>query len=141
MRLSAELRRLVVERAQNCCEFCLLHQDDTPFAHHLDHVVAQKHGGDSVSENLALACLDCNWHKGTDLTAIDPFDGMITPLFHPRRQNWNDHFLLAGAHIVGQTSTGRATSALLRLNDPARVLQRQVLIDQGRYPSAERSVT
>ncbi|MCB0098392.1 MAG: HNH endonuclease [Caldilineaceae bacterium] len=54
------VRRLVAERAQGRCEYCLLHQDDTPFTHPLDHIIAIRHGGATTAENLALACIDCN---------------------------------------------------------------------------------
>ena len=128
------LRRLVVERAQGRCEYCLLHQDDLPFSHHIDHIIPLKHGGKTESDNLALACLDCNRYKGSDLTAIDPTDGAISPLFNPRLQIWKEHFSFDGARIVGQTPIGRATTALLRLNDRMRVMQRQILIEAGRYP-------
>jgi len=68
------------------------------------------------------------------LTAIDPVDGVIVPLFNPREQDWGEHFVLAGARIIRQTQMGRATEALLGLNDPARLLERQRLIAADRYP-------
>jgi len=128
------LRRFVIERAGGRCEYCLLHEDDVPFSHHVDHVIPLKHSGQTVSDNLALACLECNHHKGSDLTAIDPVDGAIVPLFNPRSQAWEEHFAIEGARIIGLTPLGRATVVLLRLNDRVRVLQRQFLIDAGRYP-------
>ena len=134
VRVPDVLRRFVIERAGGRCEYCLLHQDDGPFSHHVDHIIPLKHGGQTVSDNLALACLECNRHKGSDLTAIDPVDGVIVPLFNPRSQTWEEHFVLQGARIIGLTSIGRATAVLLRLNDRVRVLQRQFLIDARRYP-------
>jgi hypothetical protein len=71
------------------------------------------------------------------LTAIDPVNGAITPLFNPRSQAWQEHFALEGPRIVGLTAIGRATVALLRLNAPRRVMQRQLLMRVGRYPLAE----
>lgn len=115
------------------CEYCLLHQDDTPFTHPIDHIVAVKHGGKTVSENLALACIDCNRYKGSDLTAIDPETGTIVRLFDPRTQNWSEHFSLQDAQIVGATPTGRATLFLLRVNEPRRIQQRLLLISINRY--------
>ncbi|MBI3913653.1 MAG: HNH endonuclease [Chloroflexi bacterium] len=128
------LRRLVFERAAGRCEYCLVHSDDLPTSHHVDHIVPLKHGGSTIESNLALACPWCNRRKGSDLTAIDPLDETIIPLFNPRVQIWSDHLALDGAQIVGRTTTGRATVALLRLNDSPRVAQRQWLIDAGRYP-------
>ena len=47
-RPTAELRRRVVERAGNCCEYCLLHQDFVASTHQVDHVIAEKHGGQTA---------------------------------------------------------------------------------------------
>ncbi|HKX33078.1 MAG TPA: HNH endonuclease signature motif containing protein [Blastocatellia bacterium] len=49
------LRRSVIERAGSRCEYCLIHHDDTPDTHQIDHIIAIKHGGQTVSENLADA--------------------------------------------------------------------------------------
>jgi hypothetical protein len=111
-----------------------LHQDDTAFAHHVDHLIALKHGGRTEEENLALACMECNLRKGSDLAAIDQIEGVLAPLFNPRVQRWSEHFTVMNASLVGTTPTGRATAALLRMNDPARLLERQRLILAGRYP-------
>lgn len=108
--------------------------DDVPDTHEADHLVARKHGGQSESENLALACLPCNRRKGSDLTAIDPATQEIVPLFNSRKQDWGDHFVLDGPRIVGLTPVGRATVALLRFNDSVRLDNRQRLLDAGRYP-------
>lgn len=131
--LSANLRRTVIKRARGKCEYCLLHQDDTSFTHPIDHIVAVRHGGKTVADNLACACIECNRNKGADLTTIDPLTGAITPLFHPRKQAWHEHFSLEGVQIVGLTDVGRATVALLRLNDPMRLMERAALIASGRY--------
>lgn len=134
--IPAPLRYQVIERAARCCEFCLIDQDDVPQQHEIDHLIARKHGGQTIAENLALTCLPCNRHKGADLTAIDPDTKNVAPLFNPRVQLWSEHFALIGARIVGLTSTGRATVALLRFNLPVRVDNRRLLIEKGRYPSA-----
>jgi hypothetical protein len=115
------------------CEYCRIHQDDGPFSHQVDHIVAVKHGGQAITENLALSCLECNRHKGTDLTAIDPESDAVSPLFNPRTQTWSEHFAPNGAQIVGRTAIGWATAQLLRLNDPLRIIQRQALIEAGRW--------
>ena len=54
------------------------------FSHEVDHVIAERHGGKTVRENLAYSCFRCNRLKGTDLTSIDPQTGKITRLFNPR---------------------------------------------------------
>ena len=60
--------------------------------HQTDHIIAEKHGDATLADNLALCCILCNKHKGSDLASLDPLTGEITPLFHPRSQNWLEHF-------------------------------------------------
>src|SRR6266516_3295852 len=75
--ISAQTRAQVRERAQNVCEYCQLHQDDSPLAAlHVEHIIPKIHGGSDDLDNAALACIDCNLHKGTNLTGIDP-DGTV----------------------------------------------------------------
>jgi hypothetical protein len=102
--------------------------------HWVDHIVAEKHGGQTVEGNLALCCILCNQHKGSDLTSIDPLSGQITPLFHPRRDRWGDHFGLVGAIIEPLTPTGRVTVRLLQLNHPDRVEERGLVVRLGVQP-------
>jgi 5-methylcytosine-specific restriction endonuclease McrA len=53
--ISFSLRQLVIERAQGRCEYCLIHQDFSIYTHEIDHIIAVKHGGQTLSENLALS--------------------------------------------------------------------------------------
>ncbi|WP_366934332.1 HNH endonuclease signature motif containing protein [Microcoleus sp. PH2017_24_DOB_U_A] len=55
--ISAELRRLVIERASGQCEYCLIHEDFSIYSHEVDHIIALKHGGKTRAENLAFSCL------------------------------------------------------------------------------------
>ena len=130
----AALKRAVIDRARNRCEYCLLHLDDVEFPHEIDHLVPVIHGGETVIDNLSLACLKCNRRKGTNLVAIDPVDRGVVLLFNPRQQVWREHFKIVGAYLIGLTATGRATTALLMLNDETRIERRLALIDAGRYP-------
>jgi hypothetical protein len=82
-------------------------------AHTIDHIIAEKHGGSTVADNLALACTLCNSRKGSDLASIDEQTGLIEPLFHPRRDRWSDHFQLERGCIESRTAVGRATTRLL----------------------------
>lgn len=128
------LRQLITERAGNKCEYCLLHQDDSALTHAVDHIIALRHGGQSTADNLALACINCNRNKGNDLTTLDPLTNRVTTLFNPREQNWQEHFSLLGARILGLTPHGRATIVLLRMNDIIRLQEREQLLTIGRYP-------
>ncbi len=115
--MSSAIRELVRERAGNACEYCHLHQDDSPLASlHLEHIIPKVHGGGDDLSNLALACIDCNLHKGTNLTGIDPETGLVTELFHPRRQRWQDHFEWLGIYVNGKTAVGRTTIRVLNMN-------------------------
>ena len=120
--MTEAVRHLVRQRAKHRCEYCQLHQDDSPLAAlHIEHIRPIKHGGTDALENLCLACIDCNLHKGTNLTGIDPDTDEITPLFHPRRDNWDEHFIWNGIRIAGQTAVGRATIRVLDLNGDDRL--------------------
>lgn len=132
--VSAELRRRVINRAGGCCEYCRTNQQDRFIPFEIDHVVAIKHGGETEPENLCLSCNRCNELKGSDIASADPETGKATFLFHPRRQQWHDHFQLDGVLIEPLTPEGRVTVFLLRLNSPARLIEREMLIRLGRYP-------
>jgi len=134
--VSGPLRLAVRQRAQERCEYCLIHEEDFLFAHEPDHIIAVQHGGSTAEENLALACADCNRRKGPNLSSVDPDSNAVVPLFHPRRDRWAEHFALDGARIVGLTPMGRATVFLLQLNSEERVRVRHRLQRAGRFPLA-----
>ena len=139
--VSAELRTLVIARAQESCEYCLVHADYAVLVHEIDHVIAEKHGGATEADNLAYACAQCNRFKGSDIATLDPRTGHIVPLFNPRTQSWPDHFRHDGAVIIALSPPGRATERLLQLNQIDRVLLRRELINAGRYPYRFRQET
>ncbi len=132
--ISFSLRQLVIERAQGRCEYCLIHQDFSIYTHEIDHIIAVKHGGQTLLENLALSCLPCNRHKGSDFATLDPNNGEIIRLFNPRLQLWDEHFTLKNAEILGITDIGQATLRLLMFNTSSRMRSRKSLIDQSLYP-------
>jgi len=128
------LWQIVQERAGGQCEYCLYPQDVSFLAFEVEHIIAKKHGGVTTADNLALACPYCNRFRGTDLGSLDPETGQLTPFFNPRTQRWADHFRLDGARIVPLTPEGRGTVAILQLNHPDRIVERQRLIQAGKYP-------
>ena len=128
------LRQTVRERAGGRCEYCLYPEDVSFLAFEVEHIVAQKHSGATIVDNLALSCPYCNRFKGTDLGSLDPETGQLTSFLNPRTQRWADHFRLDGARIVPLTPEGRVTVAILRLNHPDRIMERQRLIQAGKYP-------
>jgi len=132
--LSTSLRQRVIARAGNCCEYCLLSQEDNFLPFEVDHIIAEKYRGTTDAENLCLSCPNCNAFKGSDIGSIDPFTNVLTPLFNPRQQVWTEHFRLNGAVIEPLTPEGRVTVFLLRLNQPEQVAERTHLIALNRYP-------
>jgi hypothetical protein len=133
-RVSAGLRRLVIERANNCCEYCLISQEDRFLPYHVDHITAEKHDGDTTEDNLCWSCYICNSYKGDNIAGADPLTGKATFLFHPRRHQWSDHFRLDMASIEPLTPEGRVTVFLLRLNNAEHIAERNALIALDRFP-------
>jgi hypothetical protein len=130
--ISVELRRSIIERAGNCCEYCKRSQSDHLFTYHVEHIIAEKHGGNSEFENLALSCPECNIFKGSDVASYD--NGVLVALYHPRQQQWNEHFKLNGAIVEGITPEGRVTTQLLQMNRIQAIEEREMFIRLGTYP-------
>ena len=128
-------KRLVRERAGNCCEYCWVSQSARLTRFQIDHILAIKHGGTDGNDNLCLSCYECNSYKGSNVAALDPMTGDAAKLYHPRQQTWDDHFEIhLDATIAGKTPEGRTTVAVLRFNDDERILQRHGEITVGEYP-------
>lgn len=120
------LRNLVYERAEGLCEYCLI-DDEISFAkHQIDHIIAEKHGGETVEKNLALACALCNKYKDSDLTSIDSETGEIARLFNPRKDTWSEHFRIENGVFIGLTPNARVTIRLLQINNLARIEERNI---------------
>lgn len=126
--IPAVLRRLVRERAQYTCEYCLIPEIGVLVPHQVDHVVAEKHSGQTEEGNLALACTVCNKFKGSDLASIDPTNGEIVRLYQPRRDRWDLHFKLEVGEMIPLTAIGRVTVKLLQMNRPERIKERKLLM-------------
>jgi len=140
--VSAALRRLVARRAQGLCEYCLIHEADAYFGCQIDHIVSEKHGGPTTEENLAYACLFCNRYKGSDVGSIVDDTSSFVRFFNPRTDLWSDHFeLLEDMTIAPLSEIGIATVRILGVNSFQRILERQRLNEEGRYPvSAARTL-
>lgn len=130
--ISAELRQSVASRANLLCEYCLIAEVDTFYGCEVDHIISLKHGGASEPDNLAYACALCNRAKGSDIGSISPA-GEFTRFFNPRTDSWAEHFRLEGATIQPLTTVGEVTANILRLNESARIHEREELIRFGKY--------
>lgn len=114
--ISPFLRKFVVRRAVNRCEYCRLSQKGQEATFHVDHIVPVSSGGATVVENLALACVSCSLKKGAREFLVLKQTNERVRLFHPRNDKWSDHFEWRGVIVKGKTLTGKATIDLLNLN-------------------------
>lgn len=128
------IRKKVAERALFKCEYCLIREEDMVFPYQIDHIISKKHKGGSEMDNLAFACSMCNQFKGTDIASCLTPNGAVIPLFHPRKQDWEDHFKYLNGEILAKTEVGEATAQLLHFNSSDRIMLRKLLEQVGRYP-------
>jgi hypothetical protein len=137
--VSAELRRLVEQRAKGCCEYCHSQQRYSAQSFSIEHIIPKQMGGESITENLALACQGCNNHKATKTVVIDPGSGLSVRLFHPRQDSWPEHFSWNADYtlLIGIIPIGRATIEALKLNRLGVINLRRVLYKVGEHPIEE----
>ncbi len=133
--IKVELRRLVAHRADYLCEYCLVSEVNRSSGCQVDHIISVKHGGSTTADNLCYACIFCNLQKGSDLGSINWQTGELVRFFNPRRDFWGEHFQLNEAVIEPMTDIGEVTARILDFNGDERILERQVLIASGQYPS------
>jgi hypothetical protein len=102
----------------------------------VDHILPEKEGGLTISDNLAFACPLCNGFKGARTRGLDPVTGRNLPLFHPRKQKWSRHFRWAEDRqtIEGRTQSGRATVQALQLNNLHLLRLRTIWLAIGSSP-------
>jgi 5-methylcytosine-specific restriction endonuclease McrA len=134
-RISASMRLAVHARAKGFCEYCRIPELGALFGHEPDHIIAKQHGGKTILENLALACMQCNRCKGPNVASVDPETNHIVPLFNPRTERWEDHFRADGGRIMPLTAIGHATATLLEFGRVERVETRHNLWLAGHYLS------
>jgi hypothetical protein len=103
-----------------------------PLPFQIDHIVAEKHGGQTVPSNLALACPHSNRYKGPNIAGFDPNSRQLVRLFNPRTDLWTEHFEFDGPRILGRTAIGRATVHVLAMNtDDLLLLRIELLRERG----------
>jgi hypothetical protein len=132
--VSPDLISYIWSRAGHRCEYCHLPSAGYPLPLQMDHIIARQHGGETDANNLALACVHCNRHKGPNIGGIDPATGSLTRLFHPRRDVWQDRFEWRGVELRGRTPVGRVTIEVLAINDPDIRAVRRQLMNEHVYP-------
>jgi hypothetical protein len=136
--IPVELRRRVREDAGGRCGYCHTPEAYIGMPLEYDHLHPEVLGGPTIRDNLWLACTRCNDFKGDRVSATDSETGENVALFNPRTQPWAEHFAwsASGTHILGLTSTGRATAGALRLNNDFIVVTRQFWVEAGWWPPA-----
>lgn len=132
--IPVSLRRLVIQRAENRCEYCGISQIGQVATFHIDHIVPVVAGGETIAENLALACVSCSLRKGARQNLEDSETGEVVSIFNPRQQAWKEHFDWNGVEVVGLTATGRATVQALDLNRATMLAIRAEEELLGRHP-------
>jgi hypothetical protein len=104
-----------------------------------EHIYPEALGGETIRENLWLACSRCNDFKLDRIEGIDPETQTIVRVFHPREQEWTEHFIWSpdGVYVIGKTAIGRATIDLLKLNNEFICTTRQFWVAAGWWPPRE----
>ncbi len=128
------IRQEVAERANYRCEYCLRRESDSFIRYQIDHIISRKHGGLTISENLAYSCPVCNGNKGPNVGTVLQDEEIFVRLFNPRKHNWDKHFDLAEGTFVAKSKIGEATIKVLDLNNINRILERLDLIATGLFP-------
>lgn len=58
-------------------------------------------------------------------SGLDPKTKKLTRLFHPRLDDWSDHFANRSGEITGLSAIGRTSASLLRMNEDGRLELRE----------------
>jgi hypothetical protein len=132
--IPASLRRFVIQRADNRCEYCGISQVGQVATFHIDHIIPVVAGGETSSENLALACVSCSLRKGARQELQDLETGEVVSVFNPRQLVWKEHFDWNDVQVIGLTATGRAMIAVLDLNRATMLAIREEEKLLGRHP-------
>ncbi len=136
MAVSLELRKQLEKRNNKRFMYCLSSEENCGLRMHIDHIIPESAGGAMTPENLCLACFSCNVYKGAKQICNDPLTQKAVPLFHPLRQQWNEHFTWdeSKTKITGLTPCGRATIEALKMNNPIVVNSRKRWVSAGWHP-------
>lgn len=138
-KISRALDEKIRQQAKHRCGSCLSPQSLTAYKLEIEHLFPQALGGETIEENLWLACSSCNRHKAMKVRAIDLITKKSVRLFNPRSQNWHEHFEFSPdlVEILGSMACGRATVASLQLNNFYQKTARAAWVEDGRFPPSE----
>jgi hypothetical protein len=134
--ISVELQKQIRHRFVDCCAYCHTAESLTVTTFEFEHIIPRSAGGETLFENLCLACPSCNRYKATRQTAIDTDTQEEVKLFHPQQQSWIGHFIWSedATEIIGLTPVGRGTIATLKMNRPQLTRVRKMWVKMGEHP-------
>lgn len=133
------IRDFVFRRANRYCEYCLSSELITGQTFHCEHIIPRRLGGTNTPDNLCCSCPRCNGSKGQAVSAFDSISNQTVPLFNPRKDDWQMHFVWVqnGLRVEGITPVGRATVEKLKMNAPLALSSRRGWIQNGTHPPGE----
>jgi HNH endonuclease len=136
--IPVSLRRQVYRKFRGCCAYCRTPESLIVTKFEIEHILPRSAGGQTVLENLCLACPTCNRHKSYLQSAVDPVSQQTLPLFDPNVQVWDEHFRLNlnDFKLIGLTPLARATIEALTMNRPELVRMRKLWFKLGEFPPA-----
>ena len=123
--IAEAVRQIVAQRADYCCEYYHIHQDEVFYPFHIDHIISLKHGGITELDNLAYSCFPCNLHKSSDVGTFLLPQRVFIRLFNPRLDSWKEHFGMDLGRMYAKTSIGEATIKVLKMNEIERIIERR----------------
>ena len=134
--ISVELQRQIRDKFSDCCAYCLTAEFLTATTFEFEHIIPRSNGGETIFENLCLACPSCNRFKAVRKNTINPITEVSTPFFNPQLQIWSDHFIWNedASEIVGLTDIGRVTIEALKMNRVQLVRVRKMWVKLGEHP-------
>ncbi len=125
--ISTKTRTAIAIRADDCCEYCKLHVEQSFFSFEIDHIISIKHGGLTILENLAYSCFPCNNYKGSDIGSVLLPDRTFVRFFDPRNDIWDEHFEMDNGLILSKTNIGEVTVKMLKINEVNRIIERRIM--------------
>ena len=123
--MDERLRQSVRARAANRCEYCHFPDAEAWNTFQVDHILARSHGGQTSLDNLAWSCYGCNSYKGPNVAGWSSASKNAVRLFHPRQDNWGEHFRWNGCILVPKTEIATVTIDVLRINASLSVMARE----------------
>ena len=129
--------RTQIEQSDRCrCCYCQTSEANSGIPMTYDHILPRSKGGETIFDNVCLACRTCNEFKSDITEAIDPLTGETVFLFNPRIQQWSEHFQWSsdGIRVEGLTSRGRGTIIALRMNNSVILVARRRWVMNGWHP-------